>query len=814
MKTQNDDFSKAVLTRVIQLALLALFAVPGLSAAQVAPAAPKPADQKTPAQKTTSSAEEAAEEEGEGDVKDLVCPSNYFEIGALNVPSGSPKFGEYNGMAKSGVYGIGNFNVQGGNGHCQRGGALRWQITGKDLATTARSIGGTVGEQGKWTVGLDFDQLRHYTTTSYQTPYQGSLGGNTFLLPPSFGVINATAAVPPNNQIPLTAAQLASFRSINVYNQRKNATFNFGYNFNTEWSFKFDYKHLDMSGGKLISAPTEMTSLAGFNYGSERAEMLMNPTKSTTDNFTASINWVGNKAYASAEYYGSLYHDDYRGMSWSNPYVLGGTATAPDPAAGTLPAGGAFPVNTMSTPPSNQLHQINLSGGYFFSPKTKLTGGLSFGVNTQNASFDGTYTPGSVPGLAAPSLSGRVLTKHADAKLTHQFTPALNLNVGFKYNERDNNTPVNTYQFVDIINEPLSVTTAPMSNKREQVDAVLTYRIDKRQRLDFGYSYDHIDRWCRSALANNAQGNLTGSATAGYYTTASCAQVPKSTDNSLNLGYKLALFDRVSLNAGYTHSDRDATVNSSFYNPMQINAQGFENYGWLAWFQGSRREDLLKAGVTWQMTEKFNVGLNGRYAKDDYYDTTLGVQKGNSGSFNLEADYVANENISFGAYLSWQRRARDLLTSSAHNAMTPATTLWGNTLTDRDTSIGLYGKQKMKGGRLQFTEDISYGEGRTNYYTTLVQNIASATGNSGAPPDITSRLLQLRLIGSYAFSKASRLTFGYMYQRLRSNDYYYNGYQLGYAGNDAGRSSVMPSNQVSPNYSVNVVYLIYRYTFQ
>ena len=799
MKTRNDAFSQTVLARAIQLALLAMFVAPGLAAAQNAPAAAAPTSQK-------GSAEEAADEEGEGDVKDLICPTNTIELGALNVSRGAPKFGEYNGMSRSGGYGLGNFNVQGGSGYCQKGGNMRWQITGKDLGTTSRSIGGTAGAQGQWFVGLNFDQLRHYTTTGFQTPYQGSPGSNTLLLPPSFGVVSTTAN---GGTRALTPDQLAAFRSVNVYNQRENTSLTAGYNFDSELSIKFDYKHLNMTGGKLIAAdsdPYNLTSLGGFNYGSG-ISMLINPTKSHTDNFNLALNWVGDKAYASVEYYGSLYHDDYSGLSWSSPFVSGGTAAAPDPASGVSPGAG-FPLSTMSTPPNNQLHQINLAGGYFFTPKTKLTGGLSFGINRQNASYDGTYTPGTAPGLPVNSLDGRVLTRHADAKLTHQFSQALNGSVGFKYNERANNTPVNAYQFVDLAGSTTPVTNAPVSNKREQIDAALTWRLDKRQRLDFGYSYDHISRWCNNGLASNAQGALSA-ANAGYYTVASCAQVPKSTDNSLSLGYKLALLDSVSLNAGYTHSDRDATVNPAFYNPMQSNSAGYENFGWMAWFQGSRREDLLKAGVSWQLHEKLTLGLNGRYAKDNYYDSDLGVQTGKSGSINLNADYAPTENMSFGAYASWQRRTRDMLAGSDRNAMSPPQNIWGNTLTDRDTAVGVYGKQKFMSGKLQFTEDISYGEGRTGYNTTLVQNINPATGNSGSTPDMTSKLLQLRLTGSYALSKASSLVFGYMYQRLRSNDYYYNAYQYGYTP-----SSMLSTGQVSPRYSVNVVYLMYRYTFQ
>ncbi|MDR0479945.1 MAG: MtrB/PioB family decaheme-associated outer membrane protein [Burkholderiaceae bacterium] len=802
MKTRTCDFSEKVLAGAVQLALLALFIAPGLAAAQSA-AAP-PADQKTADRKTTDD----ADDEDDGDVKALICPTNYLEVGALNVSSGAPKFGEYNGMARSGGYGIGNFSISGGSGYCQRGGNVRWQAYGTDLGTTSRNIGVTATVQGQWSIGLDFDQLRHYTTTGYQTPYDQSPGSNVFALPPSFGVINTTAGT--HN---LTATQLASLRSLNVYNQRENTTFKAGYNFNTEWDVKFNYKHLDMSGAKLISSGTDaynMTSLGGFNYGSQGIQMLMNPTKSSTDNFDLAFNWTGKKAYASFGYYGSLYHDDYSGLSWSNPFVSGGTAAAPNPAMGASP-GSAFPTDTMSTPPSNQFHQLNFTGGYIFSPKTKLNGGLSFGLNTQDASYGGTYTttPNTVPGLPVNSLDGRVLTKHADARLTHEFTPALNLNVGFKYNERDNNTPVNTYQFLTIGGgSPVTVTNAPMSNRREQADASLAYRLDKRQRLNFSYNYDHIERWCNNALAANAQGSLSA-ANAGYYSVASCAQVPDSTDNSLTASYKLNLIEKVSFNAGYTFADRKATVNPSFYNPMQSNSSGFENYGWMAWFQGSRRENALKAGVDWQVTPKFTLGLDGRYAKDDYYDSTLGVQNGKSSNVNLSADYTASENMSFGAYMSWQDQSRDLLSASDKNAMAPPVNLWYNSLTDRDTSIGVYGKQKFRGGKLQLTEDLSYGLGRSSYDTTLGANIAPAVGNSGSTPDIKSELIQFRLTGSYDLNKHSRITAGWLYQRLKSNDYYYYAYQYGFTP-----TSMLPTNQQAPTYTVNVLYLLYRYSFQ
>ena len=805
MKTRNH-FSNSVLARAVQLALLAMIAAPGLAAAQGNDAQGKSAQgdkqgDKSGPNATQQLAAETARANGEGEIKHLICPTNYFEIGALDVSRSSTKFGEYNGLGRPGPYAAGNFSVSGGDGYCQRGGLMRWDIYGTDLGTTSRSLGFDVGEQGKWTVGLSFDQLRHYTTTGYQTPYQGG-GSNRLLLPPSFGVIATGTGVGAGAQ-GITARQLAAFNPKNVYNQRRTTNLSLGYAINSDWNFKFDYKHLDMSGAKLISSGSDSmdtatpASMGGLTYAGQDIAMLLNPTKSSTDTFDFAFNWAGKNAYATLDYYGSIFHDDYKGLSWSNSFVSSGAAT------GTPPPNGSYMLDSMSTPPSNMLNQVNFSGGYIFSPKTLLTGGLSVGLNTQNSSFDGSYTPSAVTGLPANSLHGKVVTTHADARLTHQFTPDLNLNVGFKYNERNNTTASNKYSFYTLGGALVTPVNAPMSNRREQADVTLDYRIDKHQRLNLGYSFDHIDRWCNNAMANNAQ----GLGPASYYVTAACAQVPRSTDNSLNLGYSLALFDSVNFKAGYAYSDRNGTINPSFYNPMQsASTQGYENYGWLAFFQAPRREHKIKFSVNWDATAKLNFSLNNSFTRDEYYESALGVQNGNSDVLSLAADYTVSDNASFGAYLSWERIARGMLSAADRNPSAPPVQLWENGQTERDIGIGLYGKQSLLRGKLQLAENLSYDLGKTSYNTQLF-SVTPAVGNSGEVP-IINKIIELRLTGSYVWDKHSGLSFGYIFQRLLSNDYMYNAFQFGY-----NPVQMLPNGLQAPNHTISVGYLMYRYTF-
>jgi len=788
MKTRNCDFSERVLARAVQLALLGMFAaVPVLAAAQGSGAAAGSA-QGQDAKAAQARADEAAEESGEGDVKDLVCPKNFVDLGLLNVPRTTPKFGEYNGLGNSGVHGIGNFNVKGGNSYCQEGGTLRWNVYGTDVFTTSRNLGATASDQGRWSLGINFDELRHYTTTGYTTPYQGG-GSGTLSLPSNFGVVNTGVN---GGTRALTPDQLASFTGNNVYSERQNTTVNAGYIINNQWDVKFNFKHIDRSGSKLIAGATDpynMTSLGGLSFSGQGLALKMNPTSDRTEQVSLALNWVGAKAYSTLEYYGSWYHDDYRGLSFANPFVTGA------PATGDLPPGG-FPTNAMSLPPSNLLNQLSFTGGYLFSPKTKLTGGLSMALNTQNSSYDGTYTatPNTAPGLPSSSLHGRVVNTHADARLTHQFSSALNLNAGFRFDERKNNTPIAQYSFISIGGgNAATATNAPESYRRTVFDATLNYNLNSSQRLRLGYKYDHMQRWCSNAIDNYGM---------------ACAQVPRSTDDSITAGYKLALSDTVNFNADYTYADRDATLNSAFYNPMQANSGGYENYGWLAFFQAPRREHMLKLRTDWQATDKLDVGLSGSYTFDNYYDSALGVQTGHAGSVNLDASYQVSDKASFGAYVTWQQRSLDMLAGSGRSAAAPPTALWGNGLTDNDFAIGLTGKQKFLNDKFQLTEDLSYNLGRSGYNTTLVQNIAAATGNSGQTPNVKSKIIQFRLAGSYQLSKNSRLNLGYMFQRVMSNDYSYNGYGYGFTP-----SSLLPSGLTSPSYTINVVYVLYHYTF-
>jgi MtrB/PioB family decaheme-associated outer membrane protein len=760
----NKYLAMRPLTLAMQAALLVMVGVPHLASAQ------------------------------DDDMKALTHPTNTVEIGVSNTSTDSANFGEYTGLNKSGADVIGNINMRGGDAYNSEGGTYRYMLNGSDLGTTSRALNATASDQGKWSFGIGYDELRHNFTDTYQTPYLGDMGGNSFTLPAGFGTYSNVNTVAP-----------ALFRTVDISTTRKNTSLTAGYDIDSRWSVKFDFNHLDQSGAKLMVFGADAHGGAGGEAGS----ILPNPTNYKTDTLDLSVNWIGEQSFLKFGYFGSFFRDDYDRVMWTT-YK------------------GANVTDTMSTPPGNDFHQLNLSGGYKLTPTTNLSGGLSYGRNTQNEAF---VTP-DIMTAASPltSLDGLVITSHADLKLTNQTNKNLALSAGIKYDERNNQTASNVYHFnaIDGSLHGESYSNTPLSNRKTQLELAGDYRLTSDQHLRLTYNREDVKRWCDQYAGNNGVG-VNGN----------CVIATSSADDKLGLAYKYRANSNVNLNVSYSYSDRNTDSDPNAVAPfigkngntnptlstaiLGLNAGDFP--GFYPYFDASRKEQMIKAGVNWQANDKVSVGLSGKYT-DDKYDSTYGVTNGNGWSLNLDTSYNYKEDGVIVLYVTQQHRQRDLtdeqsyavVAASASRVAGPAGANWTNTLKDDDTAIGINFKQAgLMGGRLEITGDLSYSLGTTGYGTVL--NYTGATtgslscsnplvGTCGQAPDIKSEMTQLKLTGIYKLDKASKVAIGYMFQKLHATDYYYNGLQYGYAP-----TALMPTNQQAPDYSVNLISVSYIHNF-
>lgn len=247
-----------------------------------------------------------------------------------------------------------------------------------------------------------------------------------------------------------------------------------------------------------------------------------------TDQYNASLNFTGAQSFLQAAYYGSLFRNHVNAMTWED---------VNNPVSGA----GSNDSATMSSAPSNQFHQFGLTGGYNFTPTTKLVMKASYARNTQDDAFLGAATAANnqLPlGLPRTSLDGLVITKAFDMKLTAKPMSGLNLSGAYKYEDRDNQTPVSTYFFQDA-NEASSrdsSTTAkkqstynmfiagqganlnmyanrPYSKTVNQINFAADYNLTGSHWLKGGVEWQKIDRSCTGSWIDCADANTTKEST-------------------------------------------------------------------------------------------------------------------------------------------------------------------------------------------------------------------------------------------------------------------------------------------------------------
>lgn len=730
-------------------------------------------------------------------------PVNTVEIGISNTSHSSAKFGEYNGLRKSGVGFVGNFDLRGGDGYGDRGGTTRWSLEGSDLGLTSRALGGTISNQGRWSLGLKYDELRHNLSDTYQTPYVGSVGGNNFVLPPGFGTSANTNA--------LNATQRGAFHNLDIYSTRKNYSFSAGFNLNPQLDIKLDYNRLDQSGAKL-----QAFGSGGFSGATgEYVSILPMPTNYKTDTVTLALNWVGEKAHLTTSYFGSYFHDDYDRVNFQT-YA------------------GANRMNTMSTPPGNRFHQLNLSGGYSFTKRTKLVGNLSYAVNTQNQAFAVDpfmyVTPSAATGNTLASANAKVFTTHADLRLTDQTFKDLTLAGGIKYDERDNRTPSNIYNFFAIdgsAGNSANYPNTPLSYRKTVVELSGDYRLKKDQHVRLAYAHEDISRWCNSYGVN-----------ALYPAGTNCVVAKGSKEDKIDATYRINAYDAVNFRFGYGYSNRrleaDPFARAAFIgqngviNGVSARGQNAGDFlGFHPFIDASRTQHALKANADWTVSDQLSLGLGGKYTGDDY-DTLLGMQKGKTWSLNLDAAFRYSENGTITSYLTHQYKDRAMTdqqrTSASAAAATataiavPAGATWSDKLTDKDITFGLGLKHTgLVGGKLDLAGDISHSWATTNYYTNFNYSTTTTGGltcanpsilSCGSTPDVRTKITQLKFSGAYKVDKNAKVALRYIYQHLTGADYYYNGYQLGFTPNQ-----VMPTNQQLGGHTVHFISASYIYTF-
>jgi len=660
-------------------------------------------------------------------VQELTQTKSTVELGVGDVTDSSYKFGEYNGLQKQGAYVIGAIDVRGGDSYDSNS-ANHWRIIGSNLGLDNRNVFAEYANQGLFRINIGFDELRRNRSDGYATPYAG-VGTNILTLPSSWmiplvprvsatavnarglsndvansgaivaGVVTAPTTAQLATSSAIIAADVPSFTNHNLYTTRDRYSAGATVNVTPQWEFAVNATRENKDGIKPMGSVTRTT-------GGDISTILPDPINQTTDQLTTTVGYRSKSNFVQVGYYASNFTNNITSLTWTN-------WAAPTASM------------TMSSAPSNQLHQLTLTAGHDFTKSTRLVANTAYSRGTQNATF---LTDSGTPWVPVSSLEGLVVTKSATLKLTSRFNTRINVGAAYKYDERDNRTAVHSYGYYDAnnaastTNVDAAFSTAlgvpatllannininanrPYSRRLNQATVDANLRLTASQALKLSDEWQKIERWCNGSWID-------------------CADAATTKENSIKLEWRTT-FNTISTHVGYTFARRTvdaynenaflalvpmanispstATGGESAYSFMLKNAwtgygpvtgysattgnmnlffpannalanASYANGNRISELVGMRRYNMadrdrnrVRADLDWQPVETFSVQTGLDYRKDKYNDSRYGITNMRDWSANIEGSYNPNENFVFTLFYTHQNQVSD----SAGNSYT------------------------------------------------------------------------------------------------------------------------------------------------
>ena len=662
----------------------------------------------------------AAGVEAADDVEGAELPINEVELGLGFVSDDSWKFGRYNGLYREGTYLIGDIYTQDINEDAEY-----WWVRGTNLGLESRFFRLESGTQGKTDFFFEFSQQPNYINNTGSTPYLAP--GSTQLLLPS-GYI-----YPDVNSV---------LRPLELSTERQRVGAGLDIKLKNHWSFDVAFRHETKNGidktGSAVASDTVTSGVVRTVTGALIAE----PIDYETDQVNAAFRYAKDKAQFAFEYTGSIFNNANDSLLWQDYYRT-------------------TQFGNMSLPPDNQMHQLSLSGGYQMTREYNFTGLFSIGRANQDQTFQPYGVNGFGGTLPRDSLDGEVTQTNAQFRFTYRPSRKFRLNAEYRYDDRDNNTPVDDWAGVVADgNKTYDYENNPESYTRNQFDLVGNWHIGSITNLRVGYQYNLMYREFASLVA------------------------PSNFDTQENtLTAKLKMQPGLSWNLALYGEASDRNLNNYELPPDR-------GTGIIPFYVADRQHGQLGALVEYMPGNSWNFGARAEYNNDDYDEAQLGLVETETPSFTLDASYHPSKDISTHVYYT-----REVMKSSQKGRSTTAGTVttpaWDADFDDTTDTFGL--GAKIAGiGRWDVGLDFTYNKSKGK-----IDIIDLSDSSTNPYPDLKTELASIKLWTQYNRSKNLAYRFYYWYEDYEADNWAIDGLE---ADSLIGPLPPLPAPQESTNY--------------
>ena len=379
-----------------------------------------------------------------------------YELGAGYVGDDAFRYGNGTGFDEKGGYA----NVNGEGSYASETLQARWRF--EDLGIDSREISATVGNQGRWEVSFDYDELpwRRYdvTRTAFAASSFDSLSlpGGWVRAADTSGMTTLSSSLAQQNiEIDRTVLGLGG-RFVPMENVKLHA----------------DYRQQRREGTDIVSG-------AWFSS----ASYLPRPVDTVTDEIDLGASYSGGNFDVSVGWYGSFFSNDALSLSWDNPFT--GVAGADRGA--------------LSRAPDNSFQQISLSGAVYFDEyDTVVSVVAAQGQGEQDEAFLGyTINPAiSTPALPLNNLNGQIDTQNLALTVTARPHERVRIKASYRSDERENDSPQATWTpvIVDSFGGGAPVVNLPYSYERARFEGSGRVRVLDDLYVSGGFARSELDR--------------------------------------------------------------------------------------------------------------------------------------------------------------------------------------------------------------------------------------------------------------------------------------------------------------------------------
>jgi MtrB/PioB family decaheme-associated outer membrane protein len=615
-----------------------------------------------------------------------------IEAGATNVSDDAARFGNYTGYDEKGTYA----NVDGQGRY--NGDKYLVDYTMEDLGLDSRVFEMSIGAPGQFELRLDYRELpfRRFDTTNtiFDSPT-----GETLTLPSDWVPASTTGQM----------TQLSSsLQQQTIGTDRQIIGLGGDWNASDDFVLFADFRRQTKDGIDISN---------GGSYS--QASFLPRWIDYETDQVDAGVHYNTEKASLTLAYYGSFFTNNNSSLTWETPFL-----TAP----------GATSLR-MATEPDNDFSQISLSGKYRMQTwDTVLAVLVASGRGKQNqALLPYTINP-DIPAQPLPleTLDGQVDTINYALTVTSRPFEKTRFKFGYRYDERDNSTPISDWSRVILDALPSGETeqNVPYSFDRAHLTLSGDYAFSRKLKVSAGYERKEVNRdyqevaeqitdrgwgqvrWRPAAwLDIRAKGGAEQRGIDSYNETVATAREQNPLMRKYNLAYRYREFGE-----------------AAFY-------------------------------VT-PLESPWSLSATVLFADDDYKDSLVGLNGSEEMRATVDVSWAMSESAAL--YVLYGEDRID-----AHQTGSEQFGWWDWSAfhEDRFDHVGFGISWRPAEGNFDF--DLSYN--RANGTTGI--SLDSLSGGPSTLPDLESTLDTARIEASYSFTDRLDGTFDLRYERFELKDW-------------------------------------------